>query len=216
MINQLKTISFFHDLDKKTLSNLIENKEIIQYSYSKGMTVYEQYSDCNGMDIVVHGKLIAYSLSSSGSETVLFEFNKGSVIGANLLFGDQIKYPMNIYSSTDSNLIHISKSAVIELLKDYNFVRKFVKSLSLNSQGMNKKIAMYTQKSLKENLMDYFTALSSEQGSRIINLPTTKKQLADYFGVQRPSLFRELKRMRDEDLIEIKNRIIKLHYLDKI
>lgn len=214
MINQLNTISFFHDLDKNTLLNLINNKEIIQYSYSKGMTVYEQYSDCNGMDIVVHGKLIAYSLSSSGSETVLFEFNKGSVIGANLLFGDQIKYPMNIYSSTDSNLIHISKLAVSELLKDYNFVRKFVKSLSLNSQGMNKKIAMYTQKSLKENLIDYFTALSTEQGSRIIKLPITKKQLADYFGVQRPSLFRELKHMKDDNLISIQKKEVNLKYLD--
>lgn len=214
MINKLNTISFFDNIDRKILLELIINKEIIQYSNSKGMTVYEQFSDCNGMDIVVNGKLMAYSLSSKGSETVVFEFNKGSIIGTNLLFGDQIKYPMNIYSSTDSKLIHISKLAVSELLKDYHFVMKFVKSLSLNSQGMNKKIAMYTQNSLKENLINYFTALSTEQGSRIIKLPTTKKQLADYFGVQRPSLFRELKRMKDENLISIENKAIFLKYID--
>ena len=117
---------------------------------------------------------------------------------------------MNIYCTDDCVLLHISKSEVRELLKEYDFVMEFVKSLSLNAQGMNQKIAMYTQKSLRENIMDYLTALSSEQKSKTVILPTSKKELADYFGVQRPSLFRELKRMKDEGLIEVDNKSITL------
>ena len=79
---------------------------------------------------------------------------------------------------------------------------------------MNKKIAMYTQKSLRENLTDYFIALSVVQKSKTIILPISKKQLADHFGVQRPSLFRELKRMKDDGLIEVDNRKIALNFLD--
>ena len=213
MIDILTQQPFFHSIDKKVLKDLVSSKDIFQHSYNKGMTVYDQYSDCHGMDIVVFGKLIAYSLSNKGSETIVFEFNKGDVIGTNLLFGEQIKYPMNIYSTIDCSLFHISRYAVSQLLKDYNFVMQFVKSLSLNSQGMKKKIAMYTQKSLRDNLKDYFTALATSQEKSIISLPVTKKELADYFGVQRPSLFRELKKMKDEDLIDIENRTISLKYL---
>ena len=36
------------------------------------------------------------------------------------------------------------------------------------------------------------------------------KELADYLGVQRPSLFRELKKMKDEGIIEISKRTIRL------
>ena len=79
---------------------------------------------------------------------------------------------------------------------------------------MNERIAMYTQKTLRENLVDYLSALSTTQNSDTIILPITKKELADYFGVQRPSLFRELKRMKDENLIEINNRIFKLNFLN--
>jgi len=46
-------------------------------------------------------------------------------------------------------------------------------------------------------------------------LPITKKQLADYFGVQRPSLFRELKRMKDEGLIEIANKKIYIKFISE-
>jgi len=73
---------------------------------------------------------------------------------------------------------------------------------------------MYTQKSLRENLMDYLVVLSAQQKSNQVTLPVTKKQLADYFGVQRPSLFRELKRMKDESLIKIENKEITIKFFD--
>lgn len=214
MIEQFKNIPLFYGVDLKVLECLIDQKQISQYSYYKGITLHEQHTECFDMDVVLSGKLVAYSLATNGSETIVFEFEKGSIIGANLLFGEQNKYPMNIYCTTDCILFHISKFGVSELLKEYNFVMQFVKSLSLNSQGMNKKIAMYTQKSLRENLMDYFLAISTAQKSNTVVMPITKKQLADYFGVQRPSLFRELKRMKDEGLLEIENKMIILNFLD--
>lgn len=208
MIAYLQKLPHLQGIDPKVIESLVMNKHIIKRSYNKGVTVHEQYSECDGMDIVLSGKLTAYSLTSNGSETIVFEFSKDSIIGANLLFGEQNKYPMTIYCTADCILFHVSRTAVSELLKDYSFVMQFVSSLSLNSQGMNRKIAIYTQKSLRENLMDYFIALSAVQKSKTILLPISKKQLADHFGVQRPSLFRELKRMKDAGLIEIDNRKI--------
>ena len=214
MIEQFEKIPLFQGTDLKVLNKLMDAKQILQHSYCKGVTIHEQYEECFGMDVVLSGELVAYSLASNGSETTVFVFEKGSVVGANLLFGEESKYPMNIYCTKDCVLFRISKSAISELLKEYNFVMQFVKSLSLNSQGMNKKIAMYTQKSLRENLMDYFLAISTAQKSNTVVMPITKKQLADYFGVQRPSLFRELKRMKDEGLLEIENKMIILNFLD--
>jgi CRP-like cAMP-binding protein len=210
MIKQLRELPHFNKIEFKKIKELIAIGQITKHFYPKGVTVHEQQTQCYGVDIVYSGKLIAYSLAANGSETIIFEFEKDSIIGANLLFGDQNKYPMNIYCTLNSTIFHVSKAAILELLKEYDFVIPFVKSLSLNSQGMNQKIAMFTQKSLRENLLDYFLALSISQNSKSVVLPITKKQLADHFGVQRPSLFRELKRMKDEGLVDINNRLITL------
>lgn len=214
MIEELKHIPLFCETDRKVLMYLIQEKQIYKRSYHKDATVHEQNTECYVMDVVCSGNLVAYSLAPNGSESVVFEFETGSIIGANLLFGNQNQYPMNIYCTADSVLLHISKSGIEELLKGYDFVMQFVQSLSMNSQGMNRKIAMYTQKSLRENLMDYFLALSTQQKSNSVVLTVTKKQLADYFGVQRPSLFRELKQMKDEGLIEIANKRITIKFLN--
>lgn len=212
MIAELRRIPLFSETDCDILERLVLEKEIYKQSYHKGATVHEQNTQCCGADVVCSGKLVAYSLAANGSETVVFTFDAGSLIGANLLFAKQNRYPMNIYCTDDCTLLHISKSGVGELLKQHGFVMQFVQSLSMNSQGMNQRIAMYTQKSLRENLMGYLLALSAEQRSEAVVLPVTKKQLADYFGVQRPSLFRELKRMKDEGLIEIDNKKITIRF----
>lgn len=213
MIEELKKLALFEKIELRKIEELLVNGHITKRSYQKDITVHEQHTSCQGIDIVYSGKLIAYSLAANGSETVVFEFTKDNIIGANLLLGNQNKYPMNIYCTANSTLFNVSKKATIDLLRDYDFVIPFVKSLSLNSQGMNQRIAMYTQKSLRENLIDYLTALSSEQKSKSIILPVSKKQLADHLGVRRPSLFRELRYMRDEGLLEINNRAIVINFL---
>ncbi|MDO5714915.1 MAG: cyclic nucleotide-binding domain-containing protein, partial [Tissierellia bacterium] len=149
MIQSLRKLPHFKGIDSEQIGNLITRGLIRRHSYHKGVTVHEQNTICDGMDIVHSGKLIAYSLSSNGSETIVFEFKEDSIIGANLLFGNQNKYPMNIYCTEDTVVYHISKIAIMELLRNYSFVIPFIQSLSLNSQGMNQKIAMYTQKSLR-------------------------------------------------------------------
>ena len=208
MINEIKSLPLFCDLETSVLEVLLQKNGITKQSYNKGATIHECHSICTSMDVVFSGKLVAYSLSQNGSETVVFEFGPGSIIGANLLFSDNNQYPMSIYCITHSVLYRLSKDSTHELLKNHHFVMPFVRSLSLNSQGMNHKIAMYTQKSLRENLRNYLSALSIEQNSKSVLLPISKKQLADYLGVQRPSLFRELKRLKKEGFIEILNKKI--------
>lgn len=210
MKNELNTISMFSEVDPRILSKLIDHRLIQTQAHSKGKTVYAQHDSCDALDIVRSGSLVAYALTPNGSATTMFEFRKNSIIGANLLFGESNAYPLSIYCLTDCELVHVARKAVLELLHNYDFVTHYIRSLSQNSRGMNQKIAMLTQNTLRKNILEYLRQQSLLQQSRKITLPISKKQLADYFGVQRPSLFRELKRLRDEKAIKIQNRSVTL------
>lgn len=204
----LQSFPLFTTISKSNLEKQITDNHIYQKQYMKWVTVHNANDTCHTLDIVLSGSLVAYSLSTNGSSTTIFEFNKGSIIGANLLFGENHNYPLNIYCLTDCQIIHIDTNAVLEFLHDYDFTLHYIKSISQNSQGINQKIAMFTQRTLRENIMDYFKQQAIIQKSSVIIIPISKKQLADYFGVQRPSLFRELKKLNEEGIIEIDNRTI--------
>jgi CRP-like cAMP-binding protein len=190
------------------IEQLISQRKIIIKKYAKGETLYNQGSSCKSLDIVVTGSLTAYSLTENGSSTIMFEFKKNSIIGANLLFAPENIYPLNIYCSSKCELVHLEKSAVEIMLHDYDFVMSYIKSLSQNSLGLNHKIAMFSRKTLRQNIIEYLIQQSITQHSQTVHLPFSKKEFADYLGVQRQSLFRELKKMQIDGVIGIDNRKI--------
>ena len=207
-IDQLRRIPLLANSDAGILNWCIEEKQIFSLKFSKGATVHRQRERCTTVDVVLSGGLVAYSLSENGSAVTLLEFKENGIVGANLMFGDNDTYPLNIYAVTACTLLHITKRALVELLRGHDFVMQYIKSLSMNAQGMNRKIAILTQKTLRENIMDYLRHQALLQGSADVHLPISKKELADYMGVQRPSLFRELKKMKAAGLIDVSNRII--------
>lgn len=177
IIKEIRHIPLLSEMDTTFLDRYIMENQLFVRHYAKGATVHHQHEACSVLDVVLSGKLVAYSLSENGSAITMFEFQKNSIIGANLLFGENTNYPLNIYGVTDCEMLHISREAVMEFLHDYHFVMRYIKSLSLNSQGMNRKITMLTQKSLHENLMDYLKQQSIIQGSSKIVLPACIKEV---------------------------------------
>ena len=208
---ELRQLPLLKGIDSTALARHYADNGLRIKRYGKGTTVHRQHEPCAALDIVLSGRLAAYSLSENGSVMNMFTFRKDSIIGANLLFGEQNTYPLNIYSISDCRLLHMGRDAVEDFLHHYCFVMQYIKSLSFNSQGMNRRITMMAQKTLRENLLDYLSQQSIAQKTNSVILPISKKQLADYLGVQRPSLFRELKKLKDEGTLAVDNRMITLH-----
>lgn len=208
MDKEPKNILMFSGVEPRIISALFKKSLIYTHCHSKGKTVYNRHDTCNTLDIIQTGSLIAHSLSENGSYSTVFEFRKHDILGANLLLSETPSYPFNIYCQSDCEILHITRDAVLELLRDYNFVMHYIRSLSRNALGLNQKITMLTQKSLRENIMGYLRELSLLQQSATIILPISKKELADFLGVQRPSLFRALKKLNDEYVLKIEGKKI--------
>ena len=67
---------------------------------------------------------------------------------------------------------------------------------------------MFSRKTLRQNIYEYLLQQSIAQHSQTVHLPFSKKEFADYLGVQRPSLFREMKKLQLDGIISIDNRKI--------
>ena len=210
MINRIKQIDLFSQIDEKQLKKHLKEGLIRLNTYPKAVIIYHRNDFCQNLDVVYSGSLMAYVLSEGGSLTSMFEFKKDNLIGGNLLFGDPHAYPFTIIYEK-CQLFHIQKEAILDYLHNYHFVLHYVKSLSLNSQTMNQKITMVTQNTLRDNILIYLRQQAILQNNTTILLPISKKEWANFLGVQRPSLFRELKKLKEEGLIDIDNRLIRIN-----
>ena len=77
----------------------------------------------------------------------------------------------------------------------------------------NERIKVLEKKQIREKLLEYFE-MEYKKGhlNNNIFLPFSFKDLADYLAINRSAMFRELKHLKEEKLIEVKNRRVTLLY----
>lgn len=211
-LDKLQEFSIFKGFSADQLDMLIKSDLIKFKSYTKGETIHNLGEPCSRIDLVLSGSLTAYNLTENGSAISIFNFASKSLIGCNLIFSEQNKYPLNIYCTSNCTVAYIPKETIEELLLKNNiFVMEFIKGICNYSTNMKSKILILSNKNLRERILDFLNKEKLVQGSNKIKLKITKKQLANELGVQRPSLFRELKNMRDENIIDYDSNSITLN-----
>ena len=95
----------------------------------------------------------------------------------------------------------------------YNqFLKNLINILTTIIAKANDRIEVLSNKSIRDKLLDYFRILSKKTGSKVIYLPMSYTELADYLAVNRSALSREIKNLKDDELIETKGKRIKLLY----
>ena len=77
------------------------------------------------------------------------------------------------------------------------------------------RIEILTNKTIRNKLLTYFKIKSKQVKSKIIYLPYNYSDLADYLAVDRSSMHRELKNLKDEGIIDVKNKKITLNVFDE-
>ena len=78
--------------------------------------------------------------------------------------------------------------------------------------NINNRMEIMSNKTIRNKLLTFFKQQSKKYNSNIIYLPFNFTSLSNYLCVDRSAMNRELKHLKDENLIEIKGRRIKLNY----
>ena len=97
--------------------------------------------------------------------------------------------------------------------KYYNqFIKNLLEIIVNSINEKNNRIEILTKKTIRNKLLEYFRIVSSKNNSKNIYLPFTFTDLADFLAIDRSAMSRELKYLKEEGFIEIKNKRITLLY----
>lgn len=209
-IDFLTTITLFNGLEKEKLSSLLEREAFIQ-NFTRGQIIYLQHEKANTMDIILDGEIIVQNIDENGNVLSIVSLSKGDMLGGNLIFSNKNEYPMTLIAKTDTKLLRMKKDVILNLCQmDKGFLVNLLSLLSDKALVLTTKIHSLARKTIREKIMDFLMMEINRQESRTIILPISKKELADRFGIERPSLQRELKNMEEEGIIEYNSRTITL------
>lgn len=209
VIDFVSKLNFFINIDKMEINTWLESAECTVLSYKKGDIVYLENDACKTMDIVMSGMVSLQKIDENGNVLTIANFTKTDVLGANLLFSANSFYHMTSTCLKDCVLIKLTKNLVLRLCQNnQDFLCSFLGLLSDKTLYVTGILHNIAHKSIRDMIITFLRNEFAKQKSSVIKLNITKQELAEKFGIQRPSLSRELNKMRSTGLVEYDSKSI--------
>ncbi len=177
--------------------------------YSKGQMVVSAGDRVDRLLIVLTGSVKGEMIDFSGKTIKIEDIEPPKPLAVAFLFGQSNTFPVNIIANIDSELLILPKESILKLFQDNKMVLlNFLNSISNRSQFLSQKIKFLTFQTIKGKIANYL--LQASQGQNIVVLDKSQNELAELFGVTRPSVGRGIRDLNNEGLIEAKGKIIKI------
>jgi CRP-like cAMP-binding protein len=217
IIIKLQKCKLFSHFTEENLKSILSNNKTSLKSYNPNDVIFIEDEPCNHLSVILSGKIDIQKFDSDGNVLIVSTMEDGNVFGENLLFGDRNQYPMSVICKDVSEVLHISKEKVYELCEtDHIFMLKFFRILSNKAVALSSKLKQVSMKSLRQMICHFLMIKYNKSENSLIQLNMTKKEWSDKLGVQRPSLSRELIKMKEEGLIDYDRRSITILDIEAI
>ncbi|MBE6047028.1 MAG: Crp/Fnr family transcriptional regulator [Clostridium sp.] len=203
VIDRLMKNRLFKGLDDSEIREIINLMNYSVNTYQKNEIIAHEEDDCNSLGLVIEGSIAIKRLHSSGKEIIMKTLKGGDVFGEALIFSKFKKYPATVVSGENCKVLYLTKNEIIKLFSfNSRLMENYMGLLSEKVIILNNKIKSLSLKSVRQKVVDYILQECIYQKTNVIRIRGSKEELASYIGIPRPSLSRELIKLREENIIE--------------
>ena len=212
-ISILKTMPLFHGISGDGFNHVLSCLEAFEVSAKKGEILHDSSSHEEYGIILISGNLHSVLLNCNGSEHIVSEYTSGDLIGGAYACVPTETTPVQIRAVQESLLLYVRLS---NLLKDSSIGCPYASQVTTNllrhvaqsNLRQIRKINILTQKKIRDKLTMYLQSLMLDTDP--INIPFNRQELADYLGVERSALSREMSLMQKNGLLIYNKNTLKL------
>lgn len=179
-------------------------------NFQAGTLMLQSGEPVNSLLIVISGVVKGEMVDYFGRVIKIEDIYAPGVLAAAFMFGDKNRFPVNVVAVSKGELLMIEKSDFLKLLTRNDIMLiNFLDIISNRSQFLSEKIKFLNFKTIKGKLAQYILQKAGKEMSSIV-LDMTQNDLADFFGVARPSIARALGDMEADGYLEAKGKFIRI------
>lgn len=177
--------------------------------FAKDSLVMLRGDQYDSLKILLEGEVSAEIQDFTGKTIKIENLEAPDAMALGILFADDNTLPVTIVAQSDIRLIAIPKDSIIRIAqKNKQFLLNYFTESGNKVVFLAEKLRLLKFRSLRQKFSGYLLSLSGKQNSETVKLPYNREELAELFGVARPSLSRTCSEMSDEGLLRIEGKNI--------
>lgn len=178
--------------------------------FKSGSMISQSGEPVVSLMVVVKGIVKGEMVDFAGRVIKIEDIHAPGALASAFMFGNKNRFPVNVITVTDTELLDINKSDFLKLLMiNDKILVNFLDMISNRSQFLSEKIKFLNFKTIKGKMAQYILRLAVDQKNEIV-LDRTQNDLADFFGVARPSVARALGDMEEDGYLLVQGKRIKI------
>lgn len=211
----------FENIEKDELKALLGCLMPMVQTYPKNDFVVQTGEKLNSLGIVLEGDASIFKDSLSGNRLLIKNISVGEMFGEIAVFANKKEWPAIVQASTALIVCFISKDKIVGRCASncqwHNaMIENMLALVAKRAMMLHRKLDYISIKTMRSKLCTYFYELHIKNKTNILTLPMNRIQLADFLNVSRPSMSRELGRMKDEGIIDYHLSTVKVLDLERL
>jgi CRP/FNR family transcriptional regulator, dissimilatory nitrate respiration regulator len=200
----------FRGIGEEDIYNLITGANCKFRTYNEGAVVALRNEDIHSLMIVLSGEVRGEMVDLSGKIIKIEDIKAPMALAAAFIFGPGSRFPVNIVANVNTDLLVIDKSDFMTMMqKDIRVLRNYLSVICGRASFLSDRLHFLSFRTIKGKMANYILSLASADNNKVV-LEKTQQELADYFGVARPSLARALGGLQADKLLKVKNREVEI------
>jgi len=206
----------FRGLSPEEITEIFSRTPHSVRKFGPGELIVRSGEEVRRLMIVAGGTVKGEMTDTEGRVIKIENIPSKMILAPAFIFGNMNRFPVNVISISDVTIISVGRDDLLKLLKSENrLLVNFLDIISNRAQFLSEKIRFLNFRTIKGKLA-FLILQKAGEGAAEIKLGMTQEEMADYFGVARPSLARALAEMEQEGIIESERGRIKIKDMSRL
>lgn len=216
-IYSLKNCKLFKNIEDLDLINIFSKIRYRIKEFGQNEIILSEHDEANYMGIIIEGAAEIQKGLPSGKNILIKILGEYQTFGEATLFSNIKSFPVIVISKSKSKVIMIEKQEMVKLFSiNEKVIKNFLEIISNRIIMLKSRLELISENSIRKKISSYLLNESNNNGTKIIYLPFSKTKLASFLNIPRPSLSRELKKMKEDGLLDYDRRKIMIKEVDKL
>lgn len=217
----LEANPLFADIDDYSIDQLLGCLQPTVKTYGKNQFIALAGDPFLSIGVILEGQVSVIKESAAGNKIVISQLQPGEMYGEMIAFSNQKTYPVTVEALKETTVMELNRDTIIGQCPRMcswhkTLIQNMLKIVSNRALMLNKKVEYLSIKSMRGKLAAYFLDEYKRNNKKTFQLNMNRNQLADYLNVSRPSMSREMAKLRDEEIIDFRKNQIRILDLDTL
>lgn len=203
IIKQIKKCPFFNGFTDAEINEAFDFLKARIVKYSRGQLVAKENDEPNEVCVLLEGNLVEFTTHNNGTREVVRSLIDGEFFGLAHCYGNSRPLGYYVVAALDSSVLYISAESILNAGKEnetgIKLLRNVLKAMSDRIEALEDNNDYITTKGMRNKIAKLIYDKYLEQNTLTVNLGMNRNEMAKYLNVSRPSMSREMGRMRDND-----------------